>query len=139
MLENNNFLGKGLKFPVSVNKVTGRFEMVFGEDDIKEAIYIILMTQKGERLLMPNFGSKINDYIFEVINRTNLTLMANSIKKAIQTYEKRIRNLNVNIVDDNLHQGKLLFNISYVVSKTNMPGNLVFPFYIQEGVEQVNE
>ena len=42
---NNDFCGKGLKFPVSVNNVTGRFEMSFGEEDIKESIYIILMTQ----------------------------------------------------------------------------------------------
>ncbi len=136
---NNDFLGKGLKFPVSVNNVTGRFQMSSGEEDIKESIYIILMTQKGERLLMPNFGSKINNYVFEVMNETNLTLMANNIKSAIQTYEKRIGNVNVNVEMDKLNKGKLIFDISYIVNKTNEVGNMVFPFYLQEGSGNMNE
>lgn len=136
---NNDFCGKGLKFPVSVNNVTGRFEMSFGEEDIKESIYIILMTQKGERLLMPNFGSKINSYVFEVMDETNLTLMANNIKNAIQTYEKRIGNVNVNVEMDKLNKGKLIFDINYIVNKTNEVGNMVFPFYLQEGSGNVNE
>ncbi len=138
-VKDNSFLGTGLKFPVSVNKITGRFEMSTEDEDVKESIYIILMTQKGERLIMPNFGSRINDYVFEIMDETNLTLMANSVKSVIATYEKRIKNLNVDIVIDSDDQGRLILNISYVVSKTNMPGNIVFPFYLQEGVRQVNE
>lgn len=139
MLENNDFLGTGLKFPVGINKVTGRFKMSSDNEDIKESIYIILMTRKGERLLMPNFGSNINDFVFEVVNETNLTLMESSIKNSIQTYEKRISDLKVEITQDGQDSGKLMINISYVISKINMPGNIVFPFYIQEGVEGINE
>ena len=139
MLENIDFLGTGLKFPVGINKVTGRFKMSSDDEDIKESIYIILMTRKGERLLMPNFGSNINDFVFEVVNETNLTLMENSIKNSIQTYEKRIRNLNVEISQDSQDSGRLIINISYIISNINMPGNIVFPFYIQEGVEGINE
>lgn len=137
MLENNDFLGAGLKFPVRVNSVTGRFEMASDEEKIKESIYIILMTQKGERVLLPGFGSKINDYVFEVMNETNLTLMANNIKTAIQTYEKRVRNVSVDIIIDKFNNGKLVIDISYTVSKTNMAGNMVFPFYFQEGIGQI--
>ena len=139
MLENNDFLGTGLKFPVGINKVTGRFKMSSDDEDIKESIYIILMTRKGERLLMPNFGSNINDFVFEVVNETNLTLMENSIKNSIKKKKKRIRNLNVEISQDSQDSGRLIINISYIISNINMPGNIVFPFYIQEGVEGINE
>lgn len=134
MLDNTDFLGAGLKFPVRVNNVTGRFETVSDETKIKESIYIILMTQKGERVLLPNFGSKINDYVFEVMNSTSLTLMANNIKIAIQTYEKRVKDVNVNVVIDKYESGKLIINISYVIIKTNVAGNMVFPFFLQDGV-----
>lgn len=133
MLQNGDFLGMGIKFPVSINNVTGRFNMVSDDEDIKEAIYIILMTHKGERLIMPNFGSRINDYVFEVMNETNLTLMANNIKIAIENYEKRISNLNVSIAADEVDEGKMIVNITYTISKTNEAGNVVFPFYLQEG------
>ena len=132
MVQNKDFLGTGLKFPVTLNNVTGRFEMVSGDENIKESIYVILMTQKGERLLMPNFGSRINDYVFEVMSETNLTLMANNVKTAIEIYEKRIKDIKVDISREYLGQGKLVLNISYVVATTNEIGNLVFPFYIQD-------
>ncbi len=135
MLSNKDFLGTGLKFPVAVNSVTGRFEMVSDEENIKESIYVILMTQKGERLLMPNFGSRINDYVFEVMSETNLTLMANNVKMVIEAYEKRIKDINIDISKEYLNQGKLILNIKYVVATTNMAGNMVFPFYVQDREE----
>ena len=137
-INNNKFLGTGLKFPVGVNKVTGRFEMSSNEEDIKESIYIILMTQKGERLLLPNFGSNVNDYVFEVMDETNLTLMSNNIKTSIEMYEKRIKDLDINVVIDKNQQGKLILDIRYKIAENNLPGNVVFPFYLQEGDEDAN-
>jgi phage baseplate assembly protein W len=108
------------------------------EEDIKEAIYIILMTQKGERLLLPNFGSRINDYVFEVMDQTTLTLMANDIKRSIANYEKRIKDLDVLVEIDKDNTSKLILNIKYKVAQNNSVGNLVFPFYLQEGVGESN-
>lgn len=135
---NNSFLGTGMKFPVQVDKTTGRFKMSSDEEDIKESIYIILMTQKGERLLLPNFGSRINDYVFEVMDQTTLTLMANDIKSSIANYEKRIKDLEVFVEIDKDNTSKLILNIRYKVAQNNSVGNLVFPFYLQEGVGESN-
>lgn len=137
--DNNDFLGTGVKFPVGVDKTTGKFKMSSNEEDIKESIYIILMTQRGERLLLPNFGSNINDYVFEVMDQTNLTLMANGVKTSIANYEKRIRDLDVSVEIDKDNNNKLILNIKYKVAQSNAIGNLVFPFYLQEGAEESND
>ena len=39
---------------------------------IKEAIWIILSTSKGERVMRPDFGCGIHDYVFSAINITNI-------------------------------------------------------------------
>ena len=50
------FLGKGFAFPPEVDPVTGHFRMAEGEEDIRQAIYIILMTRLKERAMLPEFG-----------------------------------------------------------------------------------
>jgi len=47
------FLGKGWKFPVGVVPASGALSLSEFEQDIKEAIRIILSTAKGERVMRP--------------------------------------------------------------------------------------
>ena len=53
------FLGMGMKFPPQINPATGRFVVSTNEESVKESIYLILMTQKSERFLRPEFGSDL--------------------------------------------------------------------------------
>ena len=55
MAENRTFLGKGFTFPPAVDPVTGRFLMASEDEDIRQAIYLILMTGVGERPMEPDF------------------------------------------------------------------------------------
>ena len=63
-MNGKEFLGRGLKFPLQVDPRTGKFAMVSHEDDIREAIGIILNTMQGERVMRPGFGSNIMEYTF---------------------------------------------------------------------------
>ena len=63
-MDGKEFLGRGLKFPLQVDARTGKLAMVSHEDDIREAIGIILHTVQGERVMRPDFGSNILDYTF---------------------------------------------------------------------------
>ena len=54
-----SYLGSGLKFPLQVNRATGRAVMSHAEQSVKESVYIILMTQKGERFARRDFGSRL--------------------------------------------------------------------------------
>ena len=47
-MNGKEFLGRGLKFPLQVDPRTGKFAMVSHEDDIREAIGIILMKLKNQ-------------------------------------------------------------------------------------------
>ena len=60
------FLGKGFAFPPEVDPVTGHFRMAEGEEDIRQAIYIILMTRLKERAMLPEFGCNLQEYIFDL-------------------------------------------------------------------------
>jgi phage baseplate assembly protein W len=124
-----DFLGKGWKFPVKVDGA-GRFALSQFEEDIREAIRIILLTAKGERVMRPEFGAGLHDFVFEVMSVTNIGTIQAAIQRALIELEPRIELLSVNVEPDRGDIGKLLIDIDYIVRATNTQFNLVFPFYI---------
>ncbi len=128
------FLGVGVKWPVQVDKMTGKFKTSSYEDNIQESIRIILMTRKGERIMRPNFGCGIYQYAFGTMDYTSFSRMQKEVEDALHAWEPRITDIAVQVQADEKEEGRLNINISYVVRATNNPYNLVYPFYINEGL-----
>ncbi|HHG73931.1 MAG TPA: baseplate protein [Persephonella sp.] len=123
-----DFLGAGWKFPVRIDE-DGSFSLSKHEEDIKEAIIIILKTIRGERFNHPDFGSGVYDYLFSPVNRSTISLIKEEIERSLKKYEHRIDIEEINIQTE--EAGKLLINIEYTVRSTNKKENLVYPFYIR--------
>ncbi|MDO4540715.1 MAG: GPW/gp25 family protein [Syntrophomonadaceae bacterium] len=128
------FLGEGWSFPVSVDEATGRIRTSEYEEDIKEAIHLIIMTRPGERMMRPNFGCGIQGFVFEGTDYTSRKQMENKVYDALIKWEPRIENVTVNIEADDSRTGAMSVEVSYVVRATNNPFNLVYPYFINEGV-----
>lgn len=123
------FLGSGMKFPPQVNPSTGRFEVSSGVASVKESVYIILMTQKTERWIRPEFGSSLMNYTFMDTSVTMLNLMAREVASDLMTQEPRLADVDVKI-DAASKPGCLIIYIDYLIRDTNVRDNLVFPFYL---------
>lgn len=128
------FLGAGWKFPPRTNSA-GKIVLSQHEEDIKEAIWIILSTAKGERMMRPDFGCGIHDLVFAPINTATMNLVETTVLSDLTTFEPRIEVRKVEVSDQEAAVGKLLVNIDYVVKATNNEFNLVYPFYLKEGQE----
>ena len=128
-----SFLGRGWKFPVEVDAQTGKVLTSEYEADIVEAIKIIIMTRKGERVMRPDFGCDIFDHLFDVVDYTLLKQMETTVKNALISWEPRITDIEVESIVDAKTAERIDLHISYVVRTTNNPFNLVYPFYINEG------
>jgi len=129
-----DFLGAGWKFPLRVDP-TGRIVLSRQEEDIKEAIWIILSTAKGERAMRPEFGCGIHDLTFAPNNPATRNLVETTVREALNTFEDRIEILNLNVSGEEADTGKLMISLDYQVKSTNGRFNLVFPFYLKEGTE----
>ncbi len=129
----SDFLGCGWKFPPGVDSVTGRMEVVCEEDDIAEAVRIILFTGKGERVMQPDFGCGIRNFAFSSMSAIDLKSMEQEILDALICWEPRIEKPVVEINKERMQEGILEIGIKYTVRSTNNPYNLVFPYYINEG------
>jgi phage baseplate assembly protein W len=128
----DEFLGTGWTFPPQVDE-DGLISVSRNEKDIKEAIWIILSTAKGERVMRPEFGCGIHDFVFSVMNTATLTLIENSVKEALTIWEPRIDIANVKVATETISEGKLMIHIEYIVRTTNNRFNMVYPFYLEEG------
>ncbi len=124
-----------MKFPPQVNPATGRFVTSENQQSIKESIYLILMTQKTERLMRPEFGSRASSYVFEETDPTMLNLMAGELEHDITANEPRVENVNIRL-DYQSKPGCLFINISYAVRGENVTENMVFPFYLGAQVKE---
>jgi phage baseplate assembly protein W len=125
------FLGTGWAFPPQVD-VRGDLSMVSYEDDIRQAIRIILSTTPGERVMRPDFGAGLNALMFEPINTTTMTLARRRVEEALTIWEPRIDRVSVKVTAE-ARLGRLMVEIAYRVRATNTFYNLVYPFYLLEG------
>jgi phage baseplate assembly protein W len=128
------FLGRGWKFPIQVDPTTGRIRMSEGDEDISESIKIILRTAKGERVMRADFGCSLDRFVFDSTDETTLHLLEANIEEAIRIWEPRVTDVEIKAEPDRTDPGKLLLHIDYRVRSTNNLFNLVYPFYLYEGV-----
>jgi len=125
------FLGRGWKFPVQLSSA-GSIDVSEYEVDVKEAIEIIATTAMGERVMLPDFGCGIYDYVFESTNATILGLIEESVRNSLLKWEPRIDVNSVSVSLDETENSKLLIGVTYTVRSTNNQYNLVYPFYLKE-------
>lgn len=130
--EQKDFLGVGWSFPPKL-AADGSIATIAYEEDIQQAIRIILFTNHGERVMRPEFGAGLNDFLFEPINTTTLALIKTRVEEALIDWEPRIIVENVAVTADAAEHGKLFIEVYYRVRVSNTQHNLIYPFYLQEG------
>lgn len=125
-----DFLGRGWAFPVGTGS-DGKVELAEEETDIEQAIRLILSTAPGERVMRPEFGCGIHDYVFATIDTTTLTLIADDVENALTRWEPRIEVLDIGAEMADSATGRLEVELRYRVRRTNNEFNLVYPFYLE--------
>jgi phage baseplate assembly protein W len=152
-MSSQDFIGRGWRFPIKVN-ARGRLEWSDGPARIQDSIWLIIKTALGERIMRPKFGAGVDDFVFQSNSLINRSALATAIKSALLEWEPRIDldEVRVNSVSE-LRGSQLdtearelvgsqsvdldsqvLVTIQYRIRTTNELFNVVFPFYLEEGV-----
>ncbi|MCL4298012.1 MAG: GPW/gp25 family protein [Anaerolineae bacterium] len=123
------FLGVGWKFPVGPDQ-DGEVSFSRDEENIEESIWIILSTAPGERLMRPDFGCGIHDFVFAPTDMRTTGLIRFNVEDALTRWEPRIDLQEVRVQADPDDPALLLIQIDYKVRATDSRFNLVYPFYL---------
>jgi phage baseplate assembly protein W len=122
-------IGSGLAFPIQVDR-RGGIALARDEQDIDQAIQLILGTAPGERPMRPEFGCGVHDFVFDSIDANTIGRMEEAIRTALERWEPRIDVVDVAFDVDQSASGLLTIDIAYKVRATNTERNLVYPFYV---------
>lgn len=130
MANDRDFLGKGLRFPVSIN-LNGGVSSSQLEENVRQSIFVILGTAPGERINRPEFGCRIHDLMFAP--NTGITAARAEVycEEAIYKFEPRVDSVVVRALANPDHPNRLDVRIEYVIAGKNDKRNLVFPFYLR--------
>jgi phage baseplate assembly protein W len=125
----SDIIGSGLTFPLGVDH-HGSFGLARGEEDIEQALKIILGTAPGERQMRPEFGCAIHDFVFDTIDAEMIGNMERAIRVAVDRWEPRIELTGIDFDLSRMGEGALEIEVSYRVLATSRQHNLVYPFYV---------
>ena len=88
--ERKDWLGRGWAFPVRIDTASGGIALSQYEDDIREAIKIILDCAPGERVMRPEFGGGLRGFVHRPNNETTRGLIASAVRDALARFEPRV-------------------------------------------------
>ena len=131
-MNGSEIIGQGWRFPIKVN-AKGGLDWSTGPSRIQDAIWIVLSTSLGERLMRPEFGAGIKDYVFESNSPVVQAQLETAIRKALTRWEPRIDLVTVRAAASADQVSLVLISIDYQIRDTNELFNMVYPFYLQEG------
>ncbi|HEY1758768.1 MAG TPA: GPW/gp25 family protein [Bryobacteraceae bacterium] len=131
-MNGTDFIGQGWGFPIKVN-AKGGLDWSTGPDRIQAAIWIILSTSLGERLMLPSFGAGIKDYVFESNSPMIRARLQSAIQAALTQWEPRIQVVSVQANPSPDQDSLVLVSINYQIRDTNELYNMVYPFFLTEG------
>ncbi|WP_448573741.1 GPW/gp25 family protein [Trichothermofontia sp.] len=130
MAMQSDFLGVGWSSPVTLTP-TGQIHMAEYDEAVRQSIWMILSTARGERVMRPDFGCGIYDLVFTTNATGTLGQISNEVEQALTRWEPRIDLLDIQVVNAEQEPTQLLIQIHYRVRTTNNRFNLVYPFYIE--------
>lgn len=122
-------LGTGVAFPLATDR-HGRVALARDEDDVRQAIGIILNTIPGERPMRPDFGCAVQDFLFASIDALTLGQVEHAVRMALERWEPRVEVQSVEFDLSEVAKGVLSTLIAYRLRATSTAHNLVHPFYV---------
>ena len=93
-----NGITYGISFPF-VDSFTGRYLDVTNstEGEIRSNLVHLLLTRKGSRYFLPDFGTRLYEYIFEPLDGPTFSDIESEIRDTVRTYMPNLQVINVTV------------------------------------------
>ena len=117
---------KDLSMSFTRNKITNDLLVKKEDAAVKQAVVNILMTNKGERLFNPQYGSDVPTYLFDQLDFGTAGNIESAIRECLVTYEPRIRIQEIGVLPDFDQNGFEVHLAFIVMGREDLP-----PFEIE--------
>lgn len=115
----------GIKFPFTISKQDGFFVDLNSDlkDKVASEIAHVILTQKGTRLKMPDFGTDLIKYIFEPSDTLEWNTVESEIRRAVGQYVSNATIQSVEVKRDESEDHSIYLDITYTIKKGNKEEN----------------
>ena len=110
-----------LSFELSIDG-SGDVKKVHDIDSISQSIRTIMSTRKGERLMNPEFGSRIHELLFDPMDRITVRKIETEMEVAIERWESRVSISGI-IVKPDFDNNRYDIDIVYTVLQNGLSGH----------------
>jgi phage baseplate assembly protein W len=110
-------LGQGISFPFRLGP-DGRVAWSSGAANVRESVKVILMTENRERIMLPEFGTRLQTYLFEPNTPATRRLLQKEIEEALPQWEPRLQLESVNVDADSQDDRAAVVTIRYRLRAT---------------------
>lgn len=111
-------------WPLGGIAADGRLPPARDDESVREVMLNILLTRPGERLMRPQFGAGLLDFIHQPNNQTNRALIASLVQKAISEWETRVVVLGVGVEPDPQDPATVHIEVRYRLRHGRVPQTL---------------
>ena len=121
---------KDINLSFKRHPVTNDVVTISNEDAIKRSVKNIIFTILGEKPFEPDFGSVINNALFDLSTNLSEIRISDEIKASLDNYEPRIDNINVSVsilADSNEMNCTVQYDIVGIPAPTQEVDVLLFP------------
>ena len=121
---------KDINLSFKRHPVTNDVVTIRNEDAIKRSVRNIIFTILGEKPFEPNFGSVINESLFDLNTNLNEIRVSDEIRSSLLNYEPRISNIDVTVTvapDTNEMNCTVQYDITGIPAPTQEVDVLLFP------------
>jgi phage baseplate assembly protein W len=121
--EEGRLFGRGLAFPVRLDG-QGRVAWSVGATSVRESIRIILTTEPGERLNLPEFGARLRGFLFSPNTPATRRLVRDEIEGALRRWEPRVSLIGVTVDPDDIDERTAIATVRYSLVATRAADQL---------------
>ncbi len=107
-------------WPLDAPDPAGRLDYAADAQCLREALWNVLMTDPGERLMRPAFGAGLGRWIGQPNTASTRQLIASSITAAIAKWEQRVAVSGVSVTTDPANAARVLVAVGYTAR--GLPG-----------------
>lgn len=122
-------LGQGWATPLAPD-AGGTLRWADGPAKVRQAIFIVLETVPGERVMRPSFGCGLRRYLMRPNNAATRTLIQRDVARALAAWEPRIAVDAVNVTEGD-DPALVLIEVAYTHLRDGRRDSLVYPFYLE--------
>jgi len=112
--------GQGLAFPLRING-NGELGRSDGAENVRQSIQLILLTDRQERVLRPDFGAGLRAMLYEPNTATTRRIIQERITRSLNRWERRINLQAVHVEADPSDPQGVICTISYQLKGSTDP------------------